>query len=106
MFYLISTFILVVGFYLGFEFGFKWAVEYIINIFNLKGPYGLETFSIGLAGFIAGVFFGLFGTLVAIIILHKLSKKYFVGVRFGRTILLSLLTTFLLLFLYLLFWPK
>src|SRR3989344_5777539 len=98
MFYLISTFILVVGFYLGFEFGFKWAVEYIVSIFNLKGPYGLETFSIGAAGFVAGIFCGIFGVLISTIILHKLSKKYFVGVRFGRTILLSLLTTLLLLF--------
>ena len=105
-FYLLSTASILLLTYLGFWFGFDRSVLYIVDSFGLRGYVGFEAFSLGAFGLVVGLMSSLIGALVAIIILHKLSKKYFVGVRFGRTILLSLLTTFLLLFLYLLFWPK
>jgi|SRR3989338_3050098 len=106
-FYLLSTILIATLFISGHLLGSIGIIKYIGVRFDLYGrPLGEEALTLGLIGFLFGMITGVTGIVVAVTILHKLSKKYFVGVRFGRTILLSLLTTFLLLFLYLLFWPK
>lgn len=91
----------------GYKLGVYVTVRWFIDRYKLEGmELGLDAFSIGLFGLMGGVVGLLIGQSMTLIILHRLSKRLFPGVAFWRTTLLALLTTFLFLFLWLLFWPK
>lgn len=101
-FYFLSTLLFSALAYLGFELGFYGIVNYAIVRLGLSGFIGLEAFSLAVLGLIVGLITSASGLVVALIILHKLSKKYFPGVAFLRTTFLAFFTFLFLLFLYLL----